>query len=68
MAAPQDPTLVSHRGGLNNTDALTEVPQDQVVYVRNVEFYESMLGERRRGTLEIDLTGSGFNEDVPAIL
>ncbi len=46
------------RGGLNNTDPANAVPDDQVVRADNVEFVDSMLGERRLGATAIDITGS----------
>ncbi len=46
------------RGGLNDFDPPTELEQDQCVRATNVDFHTSRLGERRRGGVEIDLTGS----------
>lgn len=50
-----DLSLISLRGGMNNTDPAIALPEDQCVLAQNVEFVESMLGERRLGTDAIDL-------------
>lgn len=49
----------SLRGG-QNEDPPTSIADDQCVTARNVEFWQSMLGERRLGSRAIDLTGSPF--------
>jgi hypothetical protein len=41
-------------------DTPISLPEDQCVLAQNVEFVKSKLGERRKGSLEIDLTGSGL--------
>jgi hypothetical protein len=40
---------------MNNTDPAIALPEDQCVLAQNVEYVESMLGERRLGTDAIDL-------------
>lgn len=50
-----DLTILSLRGGMNNTDPAIGLPEDQAVLLQNVEFVDSMLGERRRGTSAITL-------------
>ena len=50
-----DLTIASIRGGMNNTDPAIALPEDQCVLAQNVEFIDSMLGERRLGTDAIDL-------------
>jgi hypothetical protein len=50
-----DLIITSLRGGANNTDPAIAIPEDQCVAATNVEFVESMLGERRRGTDAITL-------------
>ncbi len=63
MPAPKggsDPTIESFRGGLNLTDPQSMLPVDQVVVSLNVEYFETTLGERRRGTQRIDVSGSGL--------
>lgn len=50
-----DISIASLRGGMNNTDPSIAVPEDQCVLAQNVEFVESMLGERRLGTTAISL-------------
>lgn len=47
--------LSSLRGGMNNTDPSIAIPEDQSVLAQNVEYVESMLGERRLGTTAISL-------------
>lgn len=61
--------LASLRGGMNNTDAASSLQDDQCELAENVEFFFSMLGERRQGCEPIDLTGSSLDdEDVIAHL
>lgn len=48
-------TLTSLRGGMNNTDPAIALPDDQSVLAQNVELVDSMLGERRLGTVAITL-------------
>lgn len=55
-----DLVISSLRGGMNNTDPPTAIPDDQSTLAQNVEYVSSMLGERRMGTIAIDLTGSGL--------
>ena len=50
-----DLTILSLRGGMNNTDPAIGLPEDQCVLAQNVEFVDSMLGERRRGTSALTL-------------
>ena len=40
---------------MNDTDASIALPEDQVILAQNVEFFDSMLGERRKGTSAITL-------------
>jgi hypothetical protein len=47
--------ILSLRGGQNDTDAPTELADDQCVVARNVEFVRAPLGERRRGASAITL-------------
>lgn len=64
-----DLAIVSQRGGCNNTDPASSLPLDQCTHAENVEFYLSMLGERRRGSTAVDLTASGLtsHEMVPLL-
>lgn len=48
------------RGGMNDADPPIALAEDQCVLARNVEFYQSMLGDRRLGGVGIDLSGSPF--------
>jgi hypothetical protein len=50
-----DLQITSLRGGMNNTDPAIALPEDQCVLAQNVEYVESMLGERRLGTTAITL-------------
>jgi hypothetical protein len=52
-----DLVITSLRGG-QNEDTPTAIADDQCAAARNVEFWQSQLGERRNGSEEIDLTGS----------
>lgn len=56
------------RGGINNTDSPTLLPENQVVDARNVDFRQGALGAKRRGTAGIDLTGSTIDSPVIAII
>lgn len=61
-------TISSLRGGLNNSDPKLTLPEDQCTVATNVEFVDSELGERRRGTDAIDLPASITAHDrVPFI-
>ncbi|HYE17080.1 MAG TPA: hypothetical protein VEA69_01430 [Tepidisphaeraceae bacterium] len=50
-----DLTILSLRGGMNNTDPAIGLPEDQCTLAQNVEFVDSLLGERRLGTSAITL-------------
>ena len=51
-------SLVSLRGGFNDTTPSHLLPDDQCVQANNVEFFYSALGERRAGCHLFDLTNS----------
>lgn len=53
-----DLLITSLRGGANNTDPPLSLPEDQCVSAVNVEWTVAMLGERRRGSTTVDVTGS----------
>jgi hypothetical protein len=55
------------RGGINNTDSPTLLPDNQVVDARNVDFRDGAMGAKRRGTLGIDITGAPFTAPVLAV-
>src|SRR4051812_29093404 len=63
-----DFTLTSLRGGLNNTDPQCSIPTDQCVEAENVEFFRSMLGERRRGSLAITVPAAISGEAMVSFL
>lgn len=48
-------TIDSLRGGMNNTDPQVSLPEDQCILAENVEYIDSLLGERRKGTIAISL-------------
>jgi hypothetical protein len=61
MARTHDPlTMTTWRGGLNNTDPAIALADDECVTAENVEFFFSMLGERRGGCTPLSLTDSGL--------
>jgi hypothetical protein len=53
-------TITSLRGGMNDTDPPTELAEDQCTVMQNVELQTATMGERRRGGIGIDLTGSAL--------
>ena len=50
-----DFVIASLRGGANSTDPAIGLPEDQCILAQNVEFIDSMLGERRKGTTSVSL-------------
>lgn len=58
--------ISSLRGGLNE-DPPTSIGEDQCTIAKNVEFWNSRLGERRRGMAAIDYAGSDL-EDCNTIM
>lgn len=58
-----DFSINSLLGGQNDTDPKIALPDDQCVLARNVEFVNSMLGDRRRGTSAITLPSSLSGQD-----
>jgi hypothetical protein len=56
--AERDFIIRSLQGGLNNSDPSNSIPDDQVTVAENVEWVQSMLGERRLGSDNISITGS----------
>lgn len=50
-----DFTILSLRGGMNNSDPSIGLLDDQCVLAQNVEFVDSLLGERRKGSVAITL-------------
>lgn len=63
-----DLTIASLRGGMNNTDPAIALPSDQCVLAQNVEFVDSMLGERRLGSDAIDLPAFLVSRDKVSFL
>lgn len=56
---PLNPLVIaSLRGGLSNADPKIAIENDACVIAENLEFYLSMLGERRMGCLPISLPAS----------
>jgi hypothetical protein len=58
--------ITSHRGGYNDTDPPNQLAEDECFDATNVEFFNSMLGERRNGTATLDLTSSGMTGESRA--
>jgi hypothetical protein len=56
----EDVVISSLRGGQNDTDPPQALDPDECVLARNVEFFESNLGERRNGCAPLDITGSNL--------
>ena len=55
-------SIISLRGGMNDTDPVGMIPDDQCLLALNVEFFLSACGERRAGCVAMSLTGSGIND------
>jgi hypothetical protein len=55
------------RGGMNDQDPKHILPLDQVVLAQNVEFFESTLGERRRGMTSADIADSGLDDEAAIV-
>lgn len=58
-----DLSLVSLRGGMNDTDPPVTLKDNECVVAQNVEFFHSMLGERRGGCEPVDLTSASLNDE-----
>jgi hypothetical protein len=52
------------RGGLNDSDSPASLPDDMVVVANNVEWRETTVAERRRGSLAIDGGPLGTHDRV----
>ena len=63
MAQSEDFIIDSLRGGQNDTDPPNALADDECVLARNVEFFESTLGERRNGCAPLDITGSHLDDE-----
>ena len=63
MAETSDLTITSLRGGLNDTDAPNALADDECTVATNVEFFSSMLGERRNGCGPLTITSSGLDAE-----
>ena len=68
---PRDPTLqgtslniLSLRGGMNDTDPPNALSDDQCTLAQNVEFFYSMLGERRAGCGPLVITSSDLDDEA----
>lgn len=60
MAEPKPLIIDDQSGGINQYDAPTSIPLDQCMEAENVEFVTSMLGERRKGSSTVTISGSGL--------
>lgn len=63
MPAPPDFTLDSFRGGYNDEVSPNMLAPDEVTVAENVEFFYSMLGERRLGSNQFPMSGSAIQAD-----
>ena len=62
MPAQPDLSIVSLRGGQNDSDVPSALPDDQAVSLMNVETFYSTMGERRNGCAALlSMVGSGLN-------
>lgn len=68
MAQPEpDLPIVSMRGGMNDTDPAPALAIDQCVLAQNIEFFWSMLGERRNGCGPLDITNSDLEDETTIV-
>lgn len=58
---PNDLILDSLKGGMNDQDPETLLPDDECVLAQNVEFFNAGIGERRNGCSPVNLTGAGLS-------
>lgn len=63
-----DLTILSLRGGLNDSDRPSNLDDDQCMVANNVEFYYAALGERRLGCTPIDITDSDLDAETTPVL
>lgn len=68
MAKSSTFSLGDLRGGINNSDSPTLLPDNQIVDARNVDFRDGAIGAKRRGTLGIGISGATFNSPVVALI
>lgn len=61
---PQDFVIDNLRGGLNVEEPPNAINDDECVIAENVEFFNSTLGERRRGMEAVDLAGSDLADET----
>jgi hypothetical protein len=64
----QDISIVSLRGGQNDTSPPNELADDMCQLAQNVEFFASDLGERRAGCDPISITGSGLDQGAGTVI
>ncbi|MGE3341499.1 MAG: hypothetical protein AB7J46_06420 [Candidatus Altimarinota bacterium] len=58
MSQTTSDLIIRSINGMNNSDAAIALPEDICVLAQNVEWIDSELGERRKGSDAIDLTGA----------
>lgn len=51
-------------GGMNNTDAATQLADNECVLAENVEFFNANIGERRNGCGPVTITSSGLDTET----
>ena len=62
-----DIQILSLRGGQFDTDPSANLADDQCVLAENIEFFYSLLGERRAGCAPIFITGSGLETQMTSV-
>lgn len=63
MAQIKDLVISRLTGGQNDQDPAAALPLDQCVLMRNVELFNTTLGERRNGCEATNITGSGLDDE-----
>lgn len=69
MAQPSGSSLIiaSLRGGMNDTDPPSSIPEDMCVRADNVEFFNATFAERRAGCEPLDMTSSNLTSKIAVV-
>lgn len=62
-----DIILTNLRGGRNGIDSPLELPENQCVEARNVDWFKGALARKRNGGSEMDVEGAGFTDAIAAV-
>lgn len=54
-------------GGFDDLNSPHQLEADQCTLARNIEFWNSTMGERRLGCAPVDLTGSGLEDETSLV-